>query len=271
MSEFQRFVPASARAVVDVDGPALLSGQLLARFAERLEAPVLELSARRGAALVGFLRACKHEDALAVVSVDGAVRRRSPRAPGAVVEGILTAAAEAAYTGPLVLVARDIEPEYSLTVPDDVRLRERIARDVEAGFTSIGVAAGALAEIDEWSRVTPMLEELDLGLELEVGPDDDAALLLAQLDDLGLPLSAVRGASPFDEIGSAALVVDVKDLTDGMPLALRVCIDAVIDDIGDDDVVEARAWMATTRALQKLRARDTATRLEDVLGELRNG
>lgn len=285
---FARFVPGSARSgadgVVGDDGPAVLSGQLLARHAARLEAPILEITARKASALVGFLRACKHEDAIAVVAVAGAIRQRSPRAPALCRDGVLAACAQAGFEGPLVLVARAIVDDNGAShaaghaaagaMPggDDMRLRERIARDVEAGYTSIGVSAGALHDADEWAKVAPLFAELDLGLELEIGPDDDAALLLAQVDDLELPISAVRGAGALDEIGNAALVVDVAALTRDLPLALRVCIDALIEKDSraddDDDVCEARAWMATSRALQKLQARETATRLEDVLQEL---
>ncbi len=260
---FARFVPGSARDFVDDDGPALLSGQLLARHAARLEAPVLEITAKKAAALVGYLRACKHEDAIAVVAVDGGVRQRSPRAPALCRDGVLAACAQAGFDGALVLVARAI-----VEVVDDTRLRERLARDVEAGYTAIGVAAGALADAGEWARVAPLFAELDLGLELEIGASDDAALLLAQLEDVRLPISAVRGAGAYDEVGDACLVVDVRALSPDMPRALRVNIDAMINDEGDDDAVEARAWMATTRALSKLQARETATRLEDVLDEL---
>lgn len=262
---FARFVPGSARDLVDDDGPALLSGQLLARHAARLEAPILEITAKKAAALVGYLRACKHEDAIAVVAVDAAVRQRSPRAPALCRDGVLAAAAQAGFDGALVLVARAVVGDGDA---DDIRLRERIARDVEAGYTAVGVAARNLGDADEWARVAPLFAELDLGLELEITPDDDAALLLAQLEDLRLPISAVRGADALDEIGAAALVVDVRALTKELPLALRVNIDAMINDEGDDDAVEARAWMATTRALSKLQARETATRLDDVLGEL---
>ena len=266
---FGRFVPGSARAVVDDDdGPALLSGQMLARHATRIDGPVLELTATRASALVGFLRACRHEEALAVVGVPGVVRGRSPRAPGLARDGVLHAAEQAGYDGPLVLVARAIVDVDGAGVGADTRLRERIARDVEAGYTAIGISAGALGDVDEWARVAPMLGELDLGIELEIGSGDDAALLLAQVDDLGLPISAVRGAGLLDEVGDAVRVVEVAALRGELTLPLRVCIDALIRDEGVDDDVEARAWMATTRALAKLKGRDTATRLEDALAEI---
>ncbi|MDP2344531.1 MAG: hypothetical protein Q8O67_26495 [Deltaproteobacteria bacterium] len=265
---FHRFVPGSARTRDGYDddgGPALLSGQVLARHASRIDGPVLELTARRASAVVGFLRACKHEDAVVVVAVPGAVRGRSPRAPGLARDGVLHAAEQAGYDGPLVLVARALVDDVDAV--GDQRLRERIARDVEAGYTSIGISAGALHDADEWARVAPILGELDLGIELEIGADDDAALLLAQVDDLELPISAVRGAGLLDEIGQAVRVVDVSELSGELTLPLRVCIDGLIRDEGDDDTVEARAWMATTRALARLGGRDTATRLEDALAE----
>jgi hypothetical protein len=252
--------------VDDDDGaPALLSGQVLSRHASRIDGPVLEITARRASAIVGFLRACKHEDAVVAVAVPGLVRGRSPRAPGLARDGVLHAAEQAGYDGPLVMVARALVDDGD---DSDTRLRERIARDVEAGYTSIGISARALHDVDEWARIAPVLGELDLGIELEIGADDDAALLLAQVDDLELPISAVRGAGLLDEIGQAVRVVEVKELSGELTLPLRVCIDQLINDDGDDDVVEARAWMATSRALARLGGRDTATRLEDALAEL---
>ncbi len=265
---FARFVPDSGRGLIDDDGPALLSGQLLSRYAARICGPVLEMTATKASALVGFLRACRHEEALVVVAVTGEVRARSPRAAELARAGVLHAALLAGYGGPLVLVARAV---VDAAGPDaDTRLRERIARDIDAGYTSIGISARALNDADEWARVAPMLGELDLGIELEVGASEEAALLLAQVDDLGLPISAVRGAGLFDEIGAAVRVVDAADLPpDGrdsdVPLPLRVCIDGLLRVGGDDDSVEARAWMATTRLLARLGGRDTAVRLEEAL------
>jgi hypothetical protein len=280
--DWHRFVPASARhAIGSVPGaPPCLSGQLLARHAVAIDAPVLEMTARRATHLVGFLRACKQANALAVVAVPATVREQSPRAGGLAVQGILTAAAAALHQGPIVLVARALQPRRGLD--DDATLTllgDALARDVAAGFGMIGLAAAAITDASLLDRAMGLARELDIGIELDIAGDDDTntAFLLASVDDAGLPVAAVRGAGPLDEVGSATRVINLADIKslDGIdPGGLRVNIDSLIDACGNDDddddndeLVEGRVWLAVARALRALKAAGSASRLAAALAE----
>ena len=270
--DWTRFVPVSARKVLSVShgGTACISGQLLNRFASLIDAPMLELTARRAAPLAGFLRACHRADAVAVVAVGADVRARGPQAGALAVSGILAAAATARHVGPIVLVARASVPGAQRSdVAVMTRLDDMVARDVEAGFGAIGLSAAAFHDVDVLAHAARLAIEFDLGVEIEVGADDDAALFLAGVDDRALPISAVRGARRLDELGDAARIIDLKDLRDLDGLdrgGLRLNIDAVVDtDTGDDNAVEARTWLTVTRVLKGLKADGSAARLAAVL------
>jgi hypothetical protein len=214
IAAWHHFVPAGARAVVaDLDGPPLVSGQLLSRHADVIAVPVIEVTATRAAHLVGVLRACRQARALVVVAVTADVHRRSPDAGQRALRGVAAAAAAAHHDLSIVMVAR--------------AYRGRNA------------------------------------------PADDVALLLVEIDDRGLPVSAVRGASPFDETGRASRVVEIGDLAQVRGLdrgGLRVNIDAIVTAIdSSDDEVEARAWLRTSRTLRALQAEGTADRLARTL------
>ena len=278
--DWTRFVPVSARKALSVSQgrTACISGQLLTRYASAIDAPVLELTARRAASLAGFLRACHQADAVAVVAVGADVRTRGPQAGALAVSGILAAAATAHHVGPIVLVARASRPVSRRTdIAFMTHLDDTLARDVEAGFGAIGLAAAAFHDVDVLAHAARLAIEFDLGIEIEVGATDDAALLLAGVDDRALPISAVRGARPLDELGDAARIVGLADLRDLDGLdrgGLRVNLDAVVDnrtdddndsDDDDDDDVEARTWNTVTRVLKGLKADGSATRLAAVL------
>jgi len=288
--DWHRFVPASARSAAGlVDGaPPCLSGRLLVRHAGAIDAPVVEMTARRAAHIMGFLRACRQADAVAVIAVDADVREQRPGAGAQAVQGILTAAVAALYTGPLVLVARAWQPRGG--VDDDSILTlvgEGVARDLAAGFGAIGLPAAVMTNAALLERALRSADELDIGIELEVG-DADASLLLASVDDASLPVSAVRGAGPLDEVGTATRVTDLADLKglDGVdPGGLRVNLDSLIaactavgndgstvaDDgtaaVGDDELVEGKVWLAVGRALRALKASGSASRLAAALLE----
>ena len=271
--DWTRFVPVSARKVLSVShgGTACLSGQLLTRYASAIDAPVLELTARRAAPLAGFLRACHQADAVAVVAVGADVRARGPQAGALAVSGILAAAATAHHVGPIVLVARASPPSAQRSDIAMTRLDDTVARDVEAGFGAIGLSAAAFHDIDVFVHAARLAIEFDLGIEIEVGATDDAALLLAGVDDRALPISAVRGARRLDELGDAARIIDLADIRDLDGLdrgGLRLNIDAMVDThTGDDndDAVEARTWLTVTRVLKGLKGNGSAARLAAVL------
>jgi hypothetical protein len=284
---FSTFVPPSARARLDArtagkKDTALLSGALVARHAGALAGVVVEVTWAGRAALAGTLRAARHEDAIVAVSVPAFARSAEPQAPRAIVDDILRAADAALFDRPLVIVARAMPLAPGASVE---RLSEGLYRDLEAGFTSVGFSPAAFqGDVDELVRVTAPLVEQDLGLELEMdagaGAGADAALVLARVDDAGLSLSAVRGANAGDEMAGALLVVDVAQATGSLaPTAataagvpMRVVIDGAMGSVlrvlergGDDERVEAAAYMAAADALVQLGVKGTATRLLDAL------
>lgn len=279
-ADWERFCPPNARAIVGVEGaPPLISGQLLSRHAQAIDAPVVEVSARRGAALVGFLRACRQLDALAVVTVDDVVRRRSPSAANNALLGVLAAGAQARADRPIVVVARAPVSMTSAPSADDVHAEyaqsDALARDVGAGYSSVSLDVDVAKDGELLGRLTRLALELDLGVELEVpapvgnGVGADVALILAMVDDRGLPVSAVRGAGLHDEVGHAARVVDIaaaSAITALDPGGLRVNIDSVVGALdGSDDDVEVKTWLLTTRLLRTLKAQGSAGRLRDAL------
>lgn len=282
---FATFVPPSARARLDArvhKDVALLSNALVARHSAALAGPIVEVTWAGRAALAGVLRAARHEDLIVAVGVPAYARTAGPQAPRTIVDEIMSAADAALFDRPLVIVARAM-PLAAGTSLD--RLSEGLHRDLEAGFTSVGFSSAAFQrDLDELVRVTAPLVEQDLGLELELDvtaagatagtSPAPQALVLARVDDAGLSLSAVRGANAGDELGGAFLIVDVKDAVGSLApssagVPMRVVLDRALARIlergGDDERVEAAAYMATADAVAQLGAKGTATRLLDAL------
>lgn len=213
---------------------------------------------------MGFLRACRQAHAVAVVAVPAEVRRRAPDAGQRAIRGVVAAAAAAHHDLPIVIVAR----------ADRGRDADRddlagLGRDIVAGYGALGVDAAACADTAVLLRLMHVAEELDLGIELEIAAGEDVALLLAEIDDRGLPVSAIRGATPMDETGHASRVVEIADVGGlrGLdPGGLRVNIDAITAAIsGTDDEVEARTWLQVSRTLRALHAEGSADRLAGAL------
>ncbi len=284
---FSTFVPPSARARLDArtrKDAALLSGALVARHSASLAGAVVEVTWGGRAALTGVLRAARHEDVIVAVGVPAFARTAEPQAPRAIVDEILNAADAALFDRPLIVVARAIPLAPGASVD---RLSEGLYRDLDAGFTSMGFSPAAFqGDIDELVRVTAPLVEQDLGLELELDATAgasqaaDAALVLARVDDAGLSLSAVRGANVGDELAGALLVVDAANASGSLaPTAaiaagvpLRIVIDGALGSVarvlergGDDERVEAAAYMAATDVIAQLGAKGAASRLLDAL------
>ncbi len=273
MSSFpwSSFVPSAARiATADVDdAPALISTALVSRHAQAIDAPIIEVTALRASVLVGVFRALKQADAIGAVAVPQSVRSRSPQAGQLALRGVVAAAVAARHDCPIVVVARAREGG------NDTALTDAIARDVSAGYGGIGIRAKDIAEPDVLLRASHWATEHDLGIELEIDVDEDASLLLALLDDRQVPLAAVRGAEPMDELGRAARIVDLVDIK-GVDIkgaeaavgGLRVNIDAALADLeGTDDEVEVRAWVMTSRIVRGLNAHRSAERLANALEE----
>ncbi len=163
--------------------------------------------------------------------------------------------------------ADDVHAEYAQS--------DALARDVGAGYSSVSLDVDVAKDGELLGRLTRLALELDLGVELEVpapvgnGVGADVALILAMVDDRGLPVSAVRGAGLHDEVGHAARVVDIaaaSAITALDPGGLRVNIDSVVGALdGSDDDVEVKTWLLTTRLLRTLKAQGSAGRLRDAL------
>ncbi|HEY1098441.1 MAG TPA: hypothetical protein VGF99_05920 [Myxococcota bacterium] len=281
--DWHRYLMSTARDVVaddagdlDDDAPAFISGQLLCRHAAEVGVPVVEITVRRAAVLAAFLRACRQADAVGVVVVPAGIRNKHPGAAAAVLKGVVASARAGRHDRPLVVVARaDTRPLWFAPGSDAVDAGlERVARDLDAGFGAIGIGLDLVGDGDSLARLCGVLAAGDVGIELEVGAGEDAALLLAEIDDRGLPVSAIRGANVADDVGRATRVVDlaeVRAVDEVGAGGLRVNIDALIDnalrrvDPDDDDAVEATAWMAISRALTALKAAGSATALAEAL------
>jgi hypothetical protein len=275
---FAPFVPPSVSARHPGAVPALLSGALLARLAPALKRPSVEITFERAAALAGFLRACRRDDAIAVVGVDPTRRRRTPQAAGELLHALLQVAADVGFEGPLLTVARAGHSALGAAGADDEPWVVSLARDIEAGFTAMAVPADAFDDAAVLSRVAASVAVLDLGLELEVSPGRDATLLLVAAAERAIPFCAVRGARPSDEVGKATLVLSWDELAPPLPQPhARVNLDALFaKDLRahnegqlDDEGLETRAWLLTTRALATLGAGGAAPLLADALDAAR--
>ena len=278
VTDWHRYLTTNARAAFgdDDDVPPFVSGQLLCRHAAAIGVPIVEVSARRAAVLAAFLRACRQADTIAVIAVDAAPRRSSPQAPARIMSGIVGAARAGLHDRPLVVVARadDAPLWYAPGVAAVDAVLERLARDIDAGYGAIGLGVELAGDGAALAALAPSLLDLDLGIELEVAAGEDAALLLAEIDDRGLAISAVRGANLHDEVGAATRVVELKDLkalagvdAGGLRVNLDVIVAAAIARANavDDDAVEAVAWAAISRAIAALKADGSASLLADAL------
>ena len=276
---WHRYLTSAARTLLgdEEDAPALISSRHLALHAEAIAAPIIEVSGRRGAVLAAVFRACRQADAIVVIAVDSPVRRSSPQAAGRVVEGIAAAARTGHHGLPIVVVARaEIAPLFYAPGSDPVDAAlERISRDLDAGYGAVAVTVDVAGDANSVERLVALLADVDVGLELDIGRGEDAALLLAEIYDRGVDVAAVRGAAVHDDIGGASRVVDVGAVStlEGIDVGgLRVNIDALLDhalqgiDASNDDAVEATAWMTVSRALAALKAGGSATRLAHALG-----
>ncbi len=253
----------------------LLSSLLLRDHAEALSAPVVELTAHRAVVVTGFLRACRRADAIAVIAIGPEARRHGPASAERIVDSMVATAAACGHDRPIVVVARaDRAPLWHApTLSAAEAVLERVAHDVDAGFNAVGLDVACVGDSERCTTLLRALDADDVGLELEVDADEDVALLLAEIDDLRLPLSAVRGANLHDDVGHATRIVTLNDLRDVEygPGGLRVNLDdfvaAAIARAGavDDAALEQATWTAVMRALDALKAHGTVSRLAEAL------
>lgn len=255
---FRHYTPAVVRPVADAFGVELLSTSVFAEHQAEVGAPLVEVSFPGAVLLDGVLRAARHADAPLVVSLSslepGAVRLRNE------VRTVLECAADTGFDRPLALVAR----ASSLASFDDGeidRISDQMLSVLDVGLTAFSFRPGDIA-LDRAIRLTravrPLLE-WGVGVELELDGTPADLLMLAELDEIGLPVAAVRGASGDDELCGGVLVVDpLRDpLPDNMAAA-RVVLDGFLLRAARDVLGEAEGFRLFARA-----ADDTGAALRD--------
>jgi hypothetical protein len=201
------FVPVSVRELVkDSEHLPLVSTQLFADHRDALTGPVLEVTWPGTSALLGVMTAARQSDAVLVVSIPAELTALGVEAQRTLIESILSVADESRFDRPLAIVGA----VRGLAAVAEDRLVEALYPQVAAGFTAINLLPAELgddaAELIE-AAGRPLVEQ-GIGLELELDGLDFPGLVLAQLDEAGVPIAAVHGADPFDEIGDAFIVVD---------------------------------------------------------------
>jgi len=255
---FRRFTPSLVRPVSDAWSLELLSTSLYAELADALASPVVEVSFSSSTLLDGVFRAARHADAPVVVAL-------SALEPGAAglreeVRAVLECASDCGFDRPLSLVVR----ASPLTSVDDGEL-ERAAERVLA-ILDVGATAFAFRPMDvvqdralRFTRAVRPLLEWGLGIEVELFGTRDDALFMSELDEIGVPLAALRGASVDDELCGARLVVD--PLKDALPADLsrtRVVLDGFLLRAARDVLSEAEGLTLFAAA-----ADDTGRALKD--------
>lgn len=298
---FLEFVPATVRHRSEPLGVAALSSAVIAELGDALGGPCLEVTWAGRTVMQGVLRAARHADVILAVSLPAS--RPGEAADRNRVEEVLRTASEAAFDRPLVLVARAAR----LLDLDDggiERVAEWAFHEVEQGFTSVAFRPQDIAT-SRALRLATAAESLinaGIGVEIELDRSPDGGLLLAELDEGGVPLAAVRGSRPGDDVGAALVVVD--PLRDAIPddQPCRVVLDGFVlkavakalpapetdtvlseaaDDVGAALVkaasfleeldaplrhrLEALTYASTLGAMRALGAEGTATELLDAL------
>lgn len=255
---FRRFSPSIVRPVADAWSLELLSTSLHAELAESLVAPVVEMSFSSSTLMDGVFRAARHADAPVVVAL-------SPLEPGGQglrdeVRAVLECASDCGFDRPLSLLVR----ASALTSVDDGEL-ERAAERVLA-VLDVGATAFAFRPMDvaqdralRFTRAIRPLLEWGLGVEVELFGARDDALFMSELDEIGVPVAAVRGAGADDELCGGRVVVD--PLKDALPSDLttaRVVLDGFLLRAARDVLSEAEGLTLFAAA-----ADDTGRALKD--------
>lgn len=172
----------------------LLSARDLVAAAVGEGALLVAFFAPAPAAMLGFARAARDAGVpLLLVRPSGAADIRGPeeeRDDAAFVEAALRAATEVRFTGPIALLKEP--PRAGSAVPD----AERVQREIDAGFTGVGIAA--LPDIAAVARDAALAAatvcHLELGLEVVPlgGSAQHAAQLARALGSRGTMPSLLR-------------------------------------------------------------------------------
>ena len=160
--------------------------------AAREKVLLVAFSAPSPAAMAGFARAARDADApLLLVRPSGAAEEKGPeeaRDDASFAEAAFKAAAEIGFRGPMALLKDP--PRAGSSVPD----RERVQREIEAGFTGVALAAtDSQADSRDAALAATVVCQMELGLEVvALGGAAAAAELALQLKSRGATPSAVR-------------------------------------------------------------------------------
>lgn len=228
---FFDFVPGSIRAQFgDELAVPLVSTSIFAEHKRLLSGPTLEVTWPGAAALAGVMRAVQRHDAILAVVAPAAISMNHDAAIQWV-DAILAVAESVHFKQPLSIVGR-VEREHATGIRDanwSQSFSEKLYAEIEAGFTAIAFQPRnfGLEGASEIATLTAPLQELGIGIEVEFNEGDPAAIYLAQLEDAGLPISAVRGATTFDD----TLGLHVVDpLQEELPedAAMRVSVDGFV-------------------------------------------
>jgi len=201
-----------AGAVTRLAGKELLvlSARDLLEAAAREKLSLVALVAPSAAAMAGFARAARDADApLLLVRPSGAAEEKGPeeaRDDAAFVQSAFKAAEEVHFTGPMALLKEP--PRAGSAVPD----RERVNREIEAGFTGMAVAAAdSQASARDAALAAAAVCALELGLEVvPLGGALAAAELARQLTSRGARPSAVRLTGMEDQAGDLGIAVSTE-------------------------------------------------------------
>ncbi len=257
---FFEFVPGSVRPLSDPLGVPIISGAVLAEFSRSIGGPVLEASWAGSHVMRGVMRAARHADAILAISLpptrEGeAADREGPARVAAL-------ASEVAFDRPLVLVAR--APRLKSIDDGGIeRMADHVLAEMQHGFTAIGFRPQDI-DVDRAARMATAaagLVEMGIGIELELDGSSDAGLLLAELEQEGLPLAAVRGCNADEDLAGGFVVVNpmrgaipeetpCRVIVDGFVLkalvrALSDAEAAPLLERASDDLGGALAWAAT--------------------------
>ncbi len=293
------FVPGSARPFSDPRGLAVMSMEVLAEVKHQLQGPLLEVTDPGPALLRGLLSAAKQEDAAVCITVleedgDPTLRAR--------LDTILDAAVAVGFDRPLALCmrVRDL-PDLDDGAID--RIADRLYRWIDAGLTSVSLPPLAVGvdRVARFVRAAGPLWENGLGVEVEMPlHHPEAGLFLVELEELGLPLAAVRGVDEYEETCGGFVVSDPLQGAIAEEAPCRVLIDGflikaamgvlgerelmsvleradgdvgrafsagrrLLAETGRDDVLEAKAYATSVTAIRSLSASHVATDILDAL------
>ena len=218
--------PTSAVARLAGRPLLLLSARDLLRAAREEGLLTVAFAAPAGPAMAGFTRAARDCGApLFLVRPSGSADEAGPqesRDDVAFVDLALRAADELSFRGPMALLKEP--PRAGCAVPE----RDRVFREMEAGFTGLGIAARVDDTAGARDAALSAAQVCQLGLGLEVIPVGGAPLLgvevVRMLGARGAPPSALRLTGHESEAAgfeSELRGVAVTTAAEGAPGTLR--------------------------------------------------